>query len=379
VSKYKFRQIEPQPARGTLREEMWDSPEWIAEEKYDGDRRIAQFCGKVVRFTGRRKSVKDGLFVEKTDNVPHLSATMFTNSSGRFVPLDSLHQGAKGQINIVRPPAALEGTVLDGEMICVSPAEFPPGSMTAEGKSKYVTSIMGSLPEEAIRKQIERGWLRYVVFDILFHKGKDLRGLPLYERQEYVAEALEEWGNPFVSASVSVGGKGKREFYEKVVKAGGEGVILKRKDHIYSDKQGWVKVKAQATADVVIMGFVPAKEMSKKVNGEVSMTKYAKLGLIGAIQCGQYEVPLNEKGQVMRVILEPGRLARTGLVEVATVSGMDDLLREEMTKNPKRFIGKVAEITHNGQEPTGRFRHPRFSRARDDKQATDCIYRENES
>jgi ATP-dependent DNA ligase len=363
VSKYKFRQIEPQPARGTLREEMWDSPEWIAEEKYDGDRRIAQFCGKAVRFTGRRKSVKDGLFVEKTDNVPHLSASY------------AVVYPAKHKVTI--PPAALEGTVLDGEMTFTLSEAARAYGVQGGGLSKHVTAIMGSLPEEAIRKQIERGWLSYVAFDCLFYKGKDLRGLPLYERQEYVAEALEEWGNPFVSATASVGGKGKRAFYEKVVKAGGEGVILKRKDHIYGDKQGWVKVKAQATADVVIMGFVPAKEMSKKVNGEVSMTKYAKLGLIGAIQCGQYAWPSPTWREGPSELPVGPRHRR--LVEVATVSGMDDLLREEMTKNPKRFIGKVIEIEHNGREPTGRFRHPRLGRARDDKAAADCVYREGET
>ena len=43
----KLLQIEPQSARGTFNESMWDDPEWVAEEKYDGDRRIAQFVGAV--------------------------------------------------------------------------------------------------------------------------------------------------------------------------------------------------------------------------------------------------------------------------------------------------------------------------------------------
>ncbi len=351
---YKFQQIEPQPARGKLVESMWDDPNWIAEEKYDGDRRITQFCGKVVRFTGRRVSVKDGLYVEKTENVPHLSGGYATgafkfNEETRHVP-----------------PAALEGTVLDGEMIFTGPGnrgyEVPLG-----GRSKFVTSIMGSLPEEAVQKQIERGWLCYVVFDCLFLNGSDLRNLTLLERRVHAERVVKAWGNPFASIAERPPKMRKREFLADVLKRGGEGVILKHLDHRYGDKKGWVKVKAEWTADVVIMGFVPAKEMSKKVNGDVSMTKYAKAGLIGAIQCGQYMPTEVGRGLCLR--------------EVATVSGMDDVTRELLTRyghRPGRYIGKVIEIAHNGREPTGRFRHPRFKRFRDDKQAKDCIYREGE-
>jgi ATP-dependent DNA ligase len=368
MSKYEFQQIEPQPARGTLREEMWDSPEWIAEEKYDGDRRIAQFCGRLVRFTGRRKSVKDGLFVEKTENVPHLSAKG---------PLQTGCAGTTRGKHIhddrcARVPPELEGTVLDGEMIShLDPALGTGNAKSFGGLSKYVTSIMGSLPEEAVHKQIERGWLRYVVFDCLFYKGKDVRHLSLYDRKIRAREALGHWKNPFAVLAQDTGITGptanKRIFYEGIVARGGEGVILKRKDHAYGDKTGWVKVKKQATADVVIMGFVPAKEMSvKKGADKATITKYAKAGLIGAIQCGQYD-----SGGGLKVWLR----------EVATVSGMTDDLRERLsdTETQSKWIGKVIEIEHNGREPTGRFRHPRFNRFRDDKAAKDCVYREDES
>jgi ATP-dependent DNA ligase len=176
-------------------------------------------------------------------------------------------------------------------------------------------------------------------------------------------DAVGEWNNPFVVGSSINVVRQKRMFLDDILARGGEGVILKRFDHRYGDKTGWVKVKAEWTADVVIMGFIPAKEMSKKVNGDVSVTKYAKAGLIGAIQCGQYAGRVQDELQ---------------FVEVATVSGMDDQLRCEFTARPKKYIGQVIEIAHNGREPTGRFRHPRFKRFRDDKRAKDCVYREGE-
>lgn len=354
--KWKFMQIEPQPARGVLREEMWKSPDWIAEEKYDGDRRIAQFCGKVVRFTGRRVSVKDGLFVEKSANIPQLSAMGNWND-----------HAAQGVIVSRAPLVVLDGTVLDGEMIAGGQYHAIEGER-AGGLSKYVTSIMGSLPEEAVRKQIERGWLRYVVFDCLFLKGEDIRDLPLIARQKHLSDVLSIWKNPFASqAERWTNATGKRERFKLITQAGGEGVILKHVDHTYGDKTLWVKVKKQATADVVIMGFIPAKEMSvKKGDDKATLTKYAKAGLIGAIQCGQH------------TLLSDGS-PRGAEIEVATVSGMTDELRAEFTRHPKKYIGRVIEIEHNGREPTGRFRHPRFNRFRDDKSAIDCVYREDES
>jgi len=347
MAKWTFLQIEPQKARGTLNEDLWSSKAWVAEEKYDGDRRIAQFCGKVVRFTGRRQSVKDGLYVEKTENIPHLSG------SG----LSSLSKG--------RVPLSLEGTVLDGEMM------FYPEAEVEGGRSKFVTSIMGSLPEEAIKKQLERGWLEYVVFDCLFYKGTDVRKEPQWRRRELAEAAREEWGNRWVRISEQVL-TDKRKFLETIFGWGGEGVILKDRNAPYGQDRSWVKVKKTATADVVIMGYVDAKKLSKKRGqDEATLTKYAKAGLIGALSVGQYVSGVDEAcGSMQR---------STRLGEVATISGMDDDLRKEFTKNPKKYIGQVVEIEHNGREPTGRFRHPRFNRFRPDKAAVSCVYHEGES
>jgi ATP-dependent DNA ligase len=224
-----------------------------------------------------------------------------------------------------------------------------------------VTSIMGSLPEEAVRKQRERGWLHYVVFDCLFYKGRDLRKLKLIDRQNYIESVISDWCPRYaMDVPKSISERYHRKMYDKIVERGGEGIIFKRKDHLYGDKTGWVKVKKTLTADVVILGFVSAKEMSKKKGDDKpTMTKYAKEGLIGAIICSQ--------------------LAKDGWVEVATISGITDALRRDMTKNPGRYEHRVVEIEHNGREPSGRFRHPRFNRFREDKQPLECVYREDES
>jgi ATP-dependent DNA ligase len=321
---------------------MWDDLAWVAEEKLDGDRRIAQFCGDVVRFTGRKKSVKDGLFVEKTHNIPHLSAW--------GTDLDM----TKRPVHI--PPTELEGTVLDGEMV------IPEGFITgAGGRSKHVTSIMGSLPAEAVRKQVERGWLRYAVFDCLFYKGEDIR-FQTYEYRKVCAEnALMQWKNSYAYLVEGVRSN-KRAYLEEIYEKGGEGIVLKAMNQKYGENFGghlkWVKVKFKANADVFIVGYKPAKEMSKKVTGEISITKYAEEGLIGAIIFGQY---------------------RDGAIwECGNTSGMDEETRRYITRNQDALLGAVFEIEHCGREPTGKFRHPQFKGWREDKDKSQCVYNPEE-
>ena len=311
---YRFQQLHPAKARGVFEESMWCNCSISADEKYDGDRRIAQFCADRVRFTGSRESKKDGRLVEKTANVPHLNLG----------------------------PTSLTGTVLDGEML----------APWKGARSKDVCSVMGSLPARAVELQKEKGWLKYIVFDCLFFCGEDIRKRPLYERRAAAIMALTRWKNPHVSfAEVEM--YEKRKFLSEVWKRGGEGIILKRNDSLYGDEKAWVKVKKEITVDVVILGFQKPRKESLKVTGELSPTKLALKGLIGSFSYGMY---------------------RSGkLVELGTCSGMTDTEREEMTRHPKRYVGEVAELEGQLVEESGALRHPRFVRMRPDKNARDCV------
>jgi ATP-dependent DNA ligase len=326
---YTFQQILPPSARGKFDKSMMSSPNWFAEEKMDGDRRICQIVGidnpkapwlkTKARFTGKVISKIDGKTVEKTDNVPHL------------------RDGA---------PESLTGTVLDGEMIWPIPG----------ARSKDIASIMGSLPARAVANQKAAGiWARFIVFDCLYYKGEDIRKQPLALRRQKAAEAVAEWENPHV---VMVGGATEdlAAYLAEIWERDGEGIILKRIDSLYGDEKAWVKVKREVTHDVVIMGFDPPKQISIKVNGDMSATKYAAAGLIGAIKFGQYKDGV--------------------LTECGTCSGFDDKLRAQMTKDPASFIGRVIEIAAQLREPTGRFRHGRYKRVRDDKMAEACVWGE---
>lgn len=346
----------PCPARGKFSDDLLDDPRYAAEVKEDGDRRTGQLYWEqldhglqvpIMHYAGRRVSDITGRFVEKGENVPHITR----GQAGPFWGYDSA---------LMERMLKLTGTMFDGE--CILPAEFVvPDDDTEGGKSKYVTKVMGSKPDRAKDLQqpgtVINGLMRYSVFDLLFYCGRDLRELPLSERRKWLLEALSRLNNPYIFATPHVIEE-KRAFLDKVLDAHGEGIILKRLDQPYDRHLSWVKKKVELNADVVIMGFSPPEQFSKKVDGTVSETKLWKKGWIGAIQFGQY---------------------RDGILwPCGTASGMSDKLRAEMTAHPE-YAGRVVEIKANGREPTGAFRHPRFKHFRDDKRAEDCVYNPNES
>lgn len=321
---WKFKQIKPQKARGKFLESMWTDPAWSAENKYDGDRRIAQFCGTgataQVRFTGTRESVSGGGFVEKTINLPHLYD---------MPDLDRIQK--------------LDGTVLDGEIVAPFAKDLP------GGESKYVTAIMGSLPERAIELQKKHGWLEYMVFDCLWFRGADLRGHNLAWRRESAHKAVALWGNKYAKIVSSFSTSTKRRMWEQAK----EGLVFKHEDHLYGNEKLWAKLKKEATADVVVTGFEPGKGKYK--------------GQVGAIVFGQYvRTHQSKPSGVVESYLD--------LLKVGTCSGFDDALRLQMGMKPHCYKGRVLRIRHNGREPTGAFRHPRFDSWRDDKSAKDCVY-----
>lgn len=355
-----FQQIEPCPARGKWLDSYFDDSNWFFEEKLDGDRRIGQFIDGVVRFTGRNISKKDGLFVEKTDNVPHITHSALETS---ISPLGDEDWSGRIDQNLLARVKGLEGTVLDGE--CLVAQEFVDALVAAGGDigglSKHTTSIMGSKPGKAVRYQMERGFMRWVVFDCLYYKGKDIRALPQVERRTYAVAAVAEWDNPHVSVAKAVNGPAdKRAFLDAILaRPDGEGVIAKHINATYGQKNLWAKRKLEMNADVIIIGYEDAKEESEKVTGVVSKTKYHLNGWIGAVRFGQYR---------------DGKLWYCG-----KMSGMDESRRIEFSQNGDKYLGRVVEIRANGREPTGKFRHPRFKQFRDDKAAEQCVYDENET
>ena len=318
-----LEQIAPQVARGKFTEELWNHPDYIAEEKLDGERFKMHIFSDGNRFDSRTISKKTDRFTEKTGNVPHLA---------KFVLPE------------------LAGTVLDGEI------KFGDDSMST-------STIMGCLPEEAIARQTEaKKWVSYYVFDIIRYKGKNIEHYPYHQRKGLLIEVYFKYlqvNHHFVKPAVNH--ENKKRFCDEIFAKGGEGVILKNLNAPYTDKKGWVKVKAVANFDVVVIGYEEATpETIKKGDDKATISRLAANGWIGALVFGQYV---------------DGKLKKFG-----RCSGMPDDIRADFSLNKKARLGTVITIEAQSRIPkTGYFRHPRFLMLRPDKNANQCIYWENES
>lgn len=176
--------------------------------------------------------------------------------------------------------------------------------------------------------------LKLVVFDVLRCDGQDTRGMPWHERRAILEAAnfdsLQHVQRIETFASTM-------RTYQVAVELGFEGVVCKLRESVYVNvrSHSWIKLKATDTVDAIITGFKPGKG--------------SRAGEVGAIEVQL----LDEKDRATSV--------------ETTASGMVDSVRADMLANPNNWLGQIVEIKHNGIMASGKPRHPRFVRRRDDK------------
>ena len=325
--------------------EICASGEYFAEEKKDGA--LYQFCrtSKGNYLFGRTVSVKNGLLTNKIDNVPHI------NSALSCLPC---------------------GTVIVGEI-------YVPG-----GTSKNVTSIMGCLPAEAIKRQDKQGKIKYYLHDMIFYNGEDMQSWGAEARYQKLVEAwnefhLEQFDFLRLAESFDTG---IEERLSQILAAGGEGIVLKKKDAPYSEgkRPAWatIKCKQMDTLDLICTRAIEAtKDYTGKeletwpfwertlteveqihtdicqfgVEGWIPITKPYFYGWKTAIGIGAYD--------------DEGNLKEIGTVS----SGLTDEMRAHLDD----YIGKVVALqcmSIDRKEKT--LRHPIVKAWRDDKNAAEC-------
>lgn len=224
------------------------------------------------------------------------------------------------------------GTWLDGEAVALT---IEDGKVTHDWGT--VQSILGSSTPKAAALS-ER--ITFVAFDLIAHAGIDARSLPYDKRRKLLVELFDrtELDRAMLVPQVEP----TDESLDALLAQGFEGMMVKDRTASYASGKrghGWIKVKPQDTLDAVVMGFRP---------GQNGFT-----GMIGAVIFGQHD----ESGS---------------LVEVGRCSGMTMAVRRQMTDHPDAWVGRVIEVKHLGQMPTGGYRHPQFYRVRDDKEAPEC-------
>lgn len=174
------------------------------------------------------------------------SITIFTrrleNVSKQFPEvIDTIQKHVKG-----------EEFLIDGEAVGFDPNTekyLPFQSISQRIRRKY------DIEETAKSFPIELN-----LFDILYHNGTDYSKTPLNERRALLDKIVSPVKRKIVIAKVryTKNVEDAKQFYEEALKAGNEGIIMKRHDSIYkpgSRVGGWVKIKpVMESLDVVIVG-----------------------------------------------------------------------------------------------------------------------------
>lgn len=335
--------------------EVCASGEYFAEEKKDGA--LYQFCrtDKGNYLFGRTVSVKNGLLTNKIDNVPHI------NSALSCLPC---------------------GTVIVGEI-------YVPG-----GTSKNVTSIMGCLPAEAIKRQDKQGKIKYYLHDMIFYNGEDMQSWGAEARYQKLVEAwnefhLEQFDFLRLAESFDTS---IEERLSQILSAGGEGIVLKKKDAPYSEgkRPAWATIKCKQM-DTIDLVCTRAIEATKEYTGKELETWPYWQERSERDQNGEYTW-LSSEGQyyedylhnphIYKPVTKPyfygwktaigiGAYDDEGnLKEIGTVSSG---LTDEMRAHLDDYVGKIVALqcmSIDRKEKT--LRHPIVKAWRDDKNAAEC-------
>lgn len=307
-------------------EEILAGTDYAAEEKIDG-------CHYIV--IGFRFFSTDG--VEKTQNYPHL--------------MDFL-------LSLEMP-----NLILDGEI------NYP-------GKtSQFCTRVTGANPDTAIDFQNDYAPIHYTMWDMLrTPAGTWLLNEPYWKRRKM----LEAFYDRFVKGSsmeqyihlTDYVVQNKKEYYDELIAAGKEGVVLKRLDSAYvmgkKPMWQWMKLKQQDEADLFITGYdEPKTEYTGKnietwpywrdVNGVmIPVTKFYYMDWIGALRLSAYV-----DGEV---------------TQICTCSGMTEDERADISLNRNEYMNRVVKTTYMEKTEAGIPRHPRFESFHEGKLPKDCTW-----
>jgi DNA ligase-1 len=147
---------------------------------------------------------------------------------------------------ILRVPTN-DDVVLDGEVACIDPE-------TGDICFESVMERFRMTKHTKIRYAYKTQPVHFVVFDILFHNGRDLRQLPLLERKRILHSVIEN--NAYISCIKHVEDRGIALF-NAIQERNMEGMVAKRKDSVYLSERSkhWLKIINWTCVDVFISGY----------------------------------------------------------------------------------------------------------------------------
>ncbi len=193
------------------RETPFSDQAYVFEPKVDGHRLILSKNGKETRLFTR-----DGL--ECTKQYPELHG----------VPIEG-------------------DVVLDGELCCLDP-------YSGAADAGLVMERLQLKDKNRIQSFSTQRPVHYVVWDILFHKGRDVRHMPLVKRRALLESLLQE--NDLFQLIPQTEARGE-ELFQSIKDSSMQGMIAKHKGSHYVSRfsHDWIQIMNYQYVDVLISGY----------------------------------------------------------------------------------------------------------------------------
>ena len=234
-------QVEPMMA--TLTTKAFDDPDWLFEIKWDGFRVQAVVRDGEVRLLTR--NLKD-------------AETYF----GR----------------LLSPPSWIDArqAIVDGEVVALDENGVPDFSLLQERISELRSGGRRT-----------SGPLVYQAFDLLYHDGRSLVGVPLESRKRLLKTILRE--HPRVRFASHVDGLGLA-FYEAAKGRSVEGIVAKLRTSRYEPgrrSSAWLKIKIRPEQELVVGGWTPGEGNARDLGAlAVGVYEDGKLRYSGKVGSG---------------------------------------------------------------------------------------------
>jgi len=294
------------PMLATLVDAPFDREGWIFETKWDGYRAIAEVKDGRVHLYSRNQRAFTDLYtpvVAALKDIPHRA-------------------------------------VLDGEIIALK-----------EGRADFHT--LQQYKDNAAP-------LRYMLFDLLYLDGHDLRTVPLVERKKLLRDLIPR--------SDVLGYSEHRERYgtqlfDEIRKKGVEGIVAKDGKSPYREgrrTEEWLKIKSVQEQEAIIVGYTEPRG-SRKLIGALVLAAYdnGELRYIGHSGGGFTDRELKN----LHTMLSKIRKGRSPLRDKVSVNS-------PITWVEPRY---VCQIKFSEWTPSMSMRHPIFVGMRSDKRPKDVV------
>jgi len=215
------------------------------------------------------------------------------------------------------------------------------------------------------KPETKKGYVaKAMVFDVLYIEDYDLRDLPLEDRLDILKELIPE-ELKYVDAVKTVK-KGKKAYFEKLCKKGGEGVILKERKSPYREgerTEEWLKVKNWRSDEAVVVGITEGKGARASTFGALILAQKDRDGKWRYV--GKASGFTEEQ---MKQLLQKIQKLQTDKPPVKNADKVDNV---KAWVKPKI----VVEIKYYERSKNGMFRFPDFLRIREDKKPEECKLR----